>query len=155
MNIEEIMSKPAVTCQAYDSLNTAAKLMWDCDCGAVPVTDHAGSLIGIVTDRDICMAAYTKGLPLASIQVADVMAKQVFWCRAGDPLEAAETLMAQKQIRRVPIVDENNRPIGLLSLGDIARFATGGAKRNGHDRQLTQTLGAVSQRRARTIAARP
>ena len=110
VNIQDIMSKPAVTCGPHDTLNTAAQLMWDHDCGAVPVVDDAGSLVGIVTDRDICMAAYTNGSALHAIPVSTAMAQVVFSCQLSDSLEAAEQVMSSNQIRRVPVVDGDNRP---------------------------------------------
>jgi CBS domain-containing protein len=149
MNIQEIMSKPVATCRHNDTLNTAAQLMWEHDCGAVPVTGDDGQLIGMITDRDICMATYTRGSAPHEIRVADAMSKQVFSCRANDSLETAEHLMGQKQVRRVPIVDSDNRPVGVLSLNDIARYAASARKKDGLEREVTQTLAAICQPRPR------
>jgi CBS domain-containing protein len=148
MNIQQIMSTPPLTCRQNDTLNVAARLMWEHDCGVVPVTDDDGKLVGIVTDRDICMATYTKGSAPQEISVSDVMTSQVFSCRAGDSLDTAERLMSAKQIRRVPIVDRDNRPVGLVSLNDVARYAASSRKTNGIDRELTQTLAAICQPRS-------
>ena len=145
MNIQEIMSKPAITCRTSDSLNTAAQLMWEHDCGVLPVVDDEGSAVGMITDRDICMAAYTQGRTLPSIEVSQAMARQVFSCRVNDPLKVAEQLMSEKQVRRVPVVDGDNRPLGVLSLNDIARHATVSRKKNGLDHEVTQTLAAICQ----------
>jgi CBS domain-containing protein len=147
MNIQEIMSKPVMTCQPNDTLNTAARLMWEHDCGAIPVTGEEGTLVGIITDRDVCMAAYTKGAALERIAVSDAMARQVFSCQADGALETAEQLMADKQIRRLPIVDGDNRPVGILSMNDIARHAAAAGKKNGLDREVTKTLAAICQPR--------
>ena len=148
MNIQEIMSKPAVTCHSNDTLNTAARLMWEHDCGALPVVDDEGGTIGMITDRDICMAAYTQGSPLHSIEVSQAMAREVFSCRIKDSLETAEQLMSEKQVRRVPVVNGDNRPVGVLSLNDIARHATVSRKKNGLDHEVTQTLAAICRPRA-------
>jgi CBS-domain-containing membrane protein len=93
------------------------------------------------------MSAFTRSQPLHAIPVADAMAKQVFSCRAHDTLDAAEALMGDKQIRRLPVVDGDNRPIGLLSLGDIARHAVASRKKDGFERHALRTLAAVSQPR--------
>jgi CBS domain-containing protein len=122
MKIQEIMTKPAVTCRQTETLNAAAELMWKFDCGAVPVTNDDGRLVGIITDRDICMATYTKGSSPNEIRVCDAMSK-VFACQPGDALETAERLMREKQVHRVPIVDGENRLVGLLSLSDLVRNA--------------------------------
>lgn len=149
MQLREIMSKPVVTCRTEDTLNTAAKLMWDNDIGSIPVVDNDGRVAGMITDRDICMAAYTKGGALAVISVWDAMAKQVFSCHPDNSLEEAERLMSEKQIRRVPVVDGDNRPMAMLSLNDVARHTAAARKRNGLDRELTQTLAAICQPRPR------
>lgn len=147
MNVQEIMSKPAVTCHPSDSLNTAAQLMWEHDCGAVPVVNDDGAVIGMITDRDVCMAAYTRGTSLQAIPVANAMATSVFSIHGQDSIEAAERMMSDKQVRRLPVVDGDNRPVGVLSLNDIARYAASTRKKNGLDREVTQTLAAISKPR--------
>jgi CBS domain-containing protein len=152
MRIQEIMSKPVVTCRPEDPLNTAAQLMWEHDCGAIPVTED-GQLVGIVTDRDICMAAYTQGKPLSEIPVAHAMATQVFSCNPEEALDAAERLMSEKQIRRVPVVNGDNRPVGILSLNDIARHGASTGRAKGIDREVTRTLAAIGTPRPRASDA--
>ena len=147
MRVHEIMSRPAVTCGASDSAERAAQLMWDHDCGAVFVTADDGHVIGVVTDRDICMAAYTQGAPLKSIRVEDAMARRVHFCREDDTLEACERLMSEKQIRRVPVVDGQNRPVGAISQNDIARYAASSQKPDGRE-HLARMLAAIGQRRS-------
>lgn len=115
------MTSPVFTCRVGDDLNAAAALMWDHDCGAVPVVDDEGRLVGILTDRDACMAAYTRGQRFGEIGVETVMSRQLATCRPDDPLSLAEELMQTHQVRRIPVVDAENRPIGLLSLNDLAR----------------------------------
>jgi CBS domain-containing protein len=121
IRIDQLMSHPVVTCRVSDNLATAAGSMWDHDCGAVVVVDDAGRLVGIVTDRDICMAAYTQGHALHEIPVATAMAREVFTCRRDDDLARAEEMMERHKVRRIPVVDAEGRPLGLLSLGDLAR----------------------------------
>ena len=146
MHVQELMSRPAVTCRSTDTLNTAAQLMWEQDCGALPVVDDGGGIVGMITDRDICMAAYTQGNALHAIAVASSMAKEVFYVRADDPLDAARRLMSDKQVRRLPVVDRDNRPVGVLSLDDIGRSA-GARRKEGLDRDLAETLAAICKPR--------
>ncbi|HEX2678778.1 MAG TPA: CBS domain-containing protein [Polyangiales bacterium] len=141
------MNKPVVTCQPSDGLDKAAGLMWDYDCGVLPVTNEDGTLVGMITDRDICMATYTRGLAPREIPVRDAMSRQVFACRTGDSIEAAESLMRDKQVRRVPVLNGSNEPVGMLSLNDVARYATSSRKKNGAERALVETLSAISQPR--------
>ena len=147
MKIQEIMSKPAITCRLGDNLNTAAQRMWESDCGTIPVVDDGGNAVGMITDRDICMAAYTQGRVLQAIPVSSVMSKSLVSCRQEQSLDAAERMMREKQIRRVPVVDGDNRPIGVLSLNDIARYAASARKKEGIESELAQTLAAICRPR--------
>jgi predicted transcriptional regulator len=99
-------------------------------------------MVGILTDRDICLAALAKEQPLHLIPVAAVMARQVFSCRTEDVVESAERLMRDQHIRRVPITDDSGRPVGVLAVDDLARMAAQ-AKKSGVDRELVQTLAAI------------
>jgi len=126
MRVDQIMTRQIGTCRPNDSLERAAKLMWDNDCGCVPVVsgdDGAAHIEGLITDRDICMCASFEGKPLHELQVAQAMAKRVRTCKASDPLGVAEQTMAEGRVRRLPVLDEQNALIGMLSLADLAREA--------------------------------
>jgi CBS domain-containing protein len=138
------MSHPAVTCSVSDSADAAARLMWECDCGVVPIVGDDGRLAGVVTDRDICMAAYTQGQPLGAIPVSRAMARNVVALHEDDSIEAAELLMSDNQIRRLPVVDEGGRPVGVVSMNDLARLASR-VKRTGVDREIVDTLAAIGE----------
>jgi CBS domain-containing protein len=147
MQIKEIMSHPAVTCPATSTLDQVARLMWEFDCGIIPVVNDDGRLEGVVTDRDICMAAYTQGRALPAIAVTTAMARKTVAVHADDTVDQAEELMRASQVRRLPVLDEDGRPAGLVSLNDLARLAAR-ARKSGVDRELVQTLAAVCQPRA-------
>lgn len=154
MQIRDIMSQSVITCSPSDSLNAAARLMWENDCGAIPVVDDGGSTVGMITDRDICMAGYIQHKLLPEISVTDVMSKDVATCTTSDTLEAAERLMGERQVRRLPVVDGNSKPVGIVSLNDIARYAASAhAKKNGVDRRFTETLAAICEPRKSSRAA--
>lgn len=120
MKVSELMSRPVETCSMQDSLNAAAQRMWEHNCGCVPVVDSDGKALGMLTDRDVCMAAYTQGKPLGAIPVSTAMSKSIHTCAPTDTVAAAEKLMAARQVRRLPVVDKDGRVVGLLSLHDIA-----------------------------------
>jgi CBS domain-containing protein len=126
MRVQEVMARDPKTCRANDTLVAAARILWDHDCGCVPVVDDQGKPVGIVTDRDACMAAYTRGRRLDEIAVHGAMAKTLFTCRADDGLAQAIALMQQKQVRRLPVVDERGRLCGVLSVTDALRAAVAG-----------------------------
>ncbi len=120
MKVEQIMSRNVRVCRRQDSLNEAAQIMWEHPCGAVPVVDEQSRPVGFLTDRDICMAAYTQGKPLAELNVDVAMARNVVTCAAEDDLRSAAGLMRQHSRRRLPVVNGEGRLVGLLSLDDLA-----------------------------------
>ena len=146
MQVKELMTTPALSCRMNDSLNLPAQLMWENDCGAVAVVGDDGQLVGIVTDRDICMAAYTRGQAPRDIPVADVMAHGVHSARPEDGLETAERSMAEHQVRRMPVVDGNGTPVGMLTVNDLARYAAT-AKGREASRGVVDTLAAICEPR--------
>jgi CBS domain-containing protein len=154
MQVEQIMNQPPVACRAHDTLNVAAQLMWEHDFGALPVMADDGRVIGIVTDRDICMAAYTQGRRLQAIPVEVAMAKEVFTCKRDSSVEDAEHLMGEKQIRRLPVLDDAGQLVGMLSLGDIAR-ELGASRKKSVIREFVQTLAAICTPQAQSIELAP
>lgn len=120
MRAQDLMSHPAVTCQVNDPLSIAANLMWTHDCGALPVVRDDGKLAGMITDRDICMAALTQGRRLDEILVNAAMAQHVITASPTDAIIDVEERMAEHQVRRVPVIDAERRPLGVLSTNDLA-----------------------------------
>lgn len=151
MKISELMTRGVKTCCATDSLDRAAQLMWEHDIGTVVVVDDSGQVIGMVTDRDACMAAYTSGEPLRDILVDRAMSRHVVTCTVNDTEDAVAALMAKHKIRRLPVVDEVNHPIGLVSLNDLARAT--GARRPVPASAVAGTLAAICEHRVEQPAA--
>ena len=150
MHVKELMTDTPVTCDLSDTANKAARIMWERDCGVVPVVDRDGRAVGIVTDRDICMAAYLQGLPLSSIPIAKIMSRDLCTVEAETELSDAERLMQERQIRRLPVV-KNGGLVGILSLSDVAQGVTrnsGLRQTTGESQQLLRTVGKVTEPRA-------
>jgi CBS domain-containing protein len=147
MKVKDIMTRDIGTCRPHDSLAAAAKLMWDRDIGAVPVVDPEGKVIGLITDRDICMAAHFTGEPIALVAVSHAMSKTVVAADPEQSVEAAEQLMAAKQIRRLPVT-QGEKLVGMLSLSDIARTTTVAGHELRETDELAQTLGRIVLSRA-------
>ncbi len=120
MDIKRLMRHEVSSCRPDDMLNRAAQVMWEERCGSVPVVDADFRPIGFLTDRDICMAAYTQGRPLGELRVDTTMAKIVLCCRETDDLTRAAQLMRENCLRRLPVVDAQGILVGLLDLDDIA-----------------------------------
>ena len=149
MEIREVMTEHPQCCDMNASANDAARIMWERDCGAVPITDESGRVAGIVTDRDICMAAYFQGLALSDIRLADIMTRRPCTFSEDGDLRAAEQLMQEHQIRRLPIVDRGGSLVGIVSLADVTRAVTrnGAMSERGEVNEFCQTVAAVSEPR--------
>ncbi len=153
MRVEQLMRRPVVSCRPEDTLHAAAQQMWEHDCGVLPVADAEGRVVGVVTDRDICMAAWSRGQTLADIPVSSAMSRTVFSCRPGDSMDIAERVMSEKQVRRLPVVDANSRLVGMLSLNDITRFVASTSRGDGAKEVALQTLAAISRPRPPAVQA--
>jgi CBS-domain-containing membrane protein len=127
MRVEDLMTQPVHSCGPDDSLERAAQLMWDQDRGCLPVcaTDGGGAHrpVGMITDRDMCMAALFQHRALHDMRVKDVMAPRVLACHLGDTLAHAEKVMRGGQVRRLPVLDGAESLVGMLSLADLAHEA--------------------------------
>jgi len=152
MKISELMTRPVQLCGPTDTLDLAAQRMWDHDIGALIVVDEPGQVVGVITDRDICMAAYTCGVALRDIPVAQAMAKHVVTCDAEDSVDTVQAMMAKHKIRRIPIVDDANHPVGILSLNDLACTMAQG--RDLPASAVAGTLAAICEHRTVSSAAR-
>jgi len=152
MKIKDVMTPNVRTCFMSDNLATAAQLMWDHDCGCVPVLSEDARVVGMLTDRDICMAAFFQGVPISGIKVSAVMSRQLFDCTSDDDLSAAERIMRDKKVRRLPVLNKEGRLVGLLSLSDVARYADdeharGAGNRYVSDAEVARLAADVSKRR--------
>ena len=154
MNVGKLMTRDPGACSPDDTLNRAAQIMWEKDCGCVPVVDANFHPIAMITDRDICMAAYTQGRPLWSIPVSSAASHIVVVVRESEAVESAEGLMRAYRVRRLPVVDADGRLVGIISLNDLARHASFG-HRHGElnaDR-ITRALAAICAPAIRAAAA--
>jgi len=123
MIIQSLMTKNPRCCRPEESLKTAAHIMWESDIGSIPVVDREQRVVGMITDRDICMAANFQDRPLSEIQVHQAMASKIVACQPGDDIKTAERLMRDNQVHRVPVIDRNGHLLGVLSVNDLARKA--------------------------------
>jgi len=121
MLVESLMTRDVESARPESTLAEAAAVMWRRDCGVVPVVEEGGGVVGVITDRDICMALSIRGQRAAEVRVAEVMSRGVESCTPVDDLGEALEAMARRQVRRLPVVDSRGRLVGLLSLNDVIR----------------------------------
>lgn len=125
MLVRSFMTPSPRTVTPEESLDSAARWLWELDIGALPVV-RGGLPVGMLTDRDVCMAAYTQGRPLRELTVAQAMSRELHAARLEDDALDALRLMAERQVRRLPVIDEGGALVGLLSLADLEAEAEAG-----------------------------
>jgi CBS domain-containing protein len=121
MKAQELMTGQPICCTPEDTVQQAAQLMRDHDCGSVPVVEDRNSnrLVGMITDRDITIRCTAEGRGLKT-RVKDAMSPNPRSCRPDDTIETVERIMAEEQVRRVPVVDEQGSCIGMIAQADLA-----------------------------------
>jgi CBS domain-containing protein len=119
MKIAEIMSSDVQLASPDDTIQAAARKMEEADVGFLPVGEN-DRLVGMITDRDIALRAVAQGKDPKKTKVRDVMTERVLYCADSEDIEDAAENMAELRIRRLPIVDEDKRLVGIVSIGDIA-----------------------------------
>ncbi len=124
MKVKDVMNAAVFTCQGSAKISEAAQIMWEKNCGIVPVVSADHRLDGVITDRDACMASWTQGLPLHEIPVAVAMCKEPVLCHVDDTVERVHSLMKSRKVHRVVVTEKaSGKVVGLVSLADLARHA--------------------------------
>lgn len=136
MKVSDVMTRNVQTVRPDEPVQQAASFMLTADAGSIPVTD-GDRLIGMITDRDIAVRGVAKGYG-PDTPVRELMTDDIVSARADDDVEEVATKMSQAQVRRLPVIDENERLCGIVSLGDLAREAD--------DESANEALEGVSER---------
>src|SRR5579864_7854091 len=126
MTVKDVMKKPVVTCRPEMNLAEATALMWDQDCGALPIEGESGELVGIVTDRDICIALGTRNVRASDLCVHDVIKDHTLVCKSPDDIHTALHTMREGKIRRLPVVNNDALVEGIVSMDDVVLNAQQG-----------------------------
>lgn len=123
MLVKDVMTGAPVYCTAKTNLGEAAALLWSRDCGMLPVVDAERKVVGVVTDRDLFFALGTRNRLAGEVTVCEVAPAKPYLCRADDEIHAALEVMARHKIRRLPVVGNDGRIAGVLSLDDVVMHA--------------------------------
>jgi CBS domain-containing protein len=125
MKCKEIMTEDPACCLPGDTVDQAAQLMKDDDVGSIPVIadQKTKRLLGIITDRDLAIKVVAPAREISAVRVEEVMTREPVTCHADDDLHEAIDAMEMHQVRRIPVVDDNNRIIGIIAQADIATRA--------------------------------
>jgi CBS domain-containing protein len=123
MKVEDIMTEIVTFCGSETNLAQAVELMWKADCGTIPVVADDGRVVGIITDRDIAIAAGTRDRRPSEILVREVMSKTVRACAPDDDIHTALKTMRQDRVRRIPAIDKEGVLRGIVSMNDVVLHA--------------------------------
>jgi CBS domain-containing protein len=126
MKVRDVLTEPATCCQPDTNLAVASALMWEKDCGVLPVLNETGELAGILTDRDICIALGTRNKLPSEITAREVMGISPLICKPADDIRSALQIMREAKVRRLPVVGENGVVEGVVSISDIVLSARRG-----------------------------
>jgi CBS-domain-containing membrane protein len=156
MRVSEVLCRPVVSCTEETSLASAARLMADNDCGILPVLRSA-RLVGVVTDRDVCVAIGRQKRPASEIPVREIMSTDVVAATTTDEVQTALARMGGRQVRRLPVVDPHGALEGVVSLDDLVLRVEAPTPRGPPppltDRDLVNTFRSICARRLLRIPA--
>lgn len=144
------MTKTVEVCGENEALSKACEIMWQKDCGVIPVVDKKSKLVGIITDRDIMIAAFLNDKTVAEIKCNEIITKKIISCSAADAVEDALKLMKKYQIKRLPVVDEKEKLEGIISITDIL-LSSGDDKKL--RKKVLKTIEAISKLRPIVLKA--
>ena len=123
MKVEDVMTRDVEYCTLETNLAAAAMQMWDRDCGVLPVVDEQRKVIGMITDRDICMKAATNHQDIAAIKVEELTSGPIHTCKPEAEIREALQTLQRAFVRRLPVVNDEGQLEGILSVSDILRHS--------------------------------
>lgn len=137
MRVADVMMRTPASCSANTNLAAAVEILWNQNCGMLPIVTSEGIVSGVVTDRDICIALGTRHQPAAEITAGEVQPQKLFTCKADDDIHTALTILSSAKVRRLPVVDGEGKLQGVLSLDDVVLHASASA--SGHVPELSNS----------------
>ena len=146
MKVKDLMSTPVAVCTPETDIATAAVEMLDNDCGVLPVLDAKAHLVGVITDRDICMAAATRPTRAWEIPVGSVISSTIISIGPEDSVQEAMKVMKEERVRRLPVAEFDGSLLGIISINDVIRAAEKPGKKGGdgpHYEEVIDTLKAI------------
>ena len=129
MKVKEVMTPDAKAAWITESLADAAKTMWENDCGILPIIKEGRKVVGMITDRDICMAVAKRDRKPSAISIEEVLNRIVFAAEAEEDIEQALQTMREHKVRRLPVLNLEGELQGIVSMNDIVLRAKGNGKK--------------------------
>jgi CBS domain-containing protein len=157
MKVKEVMMGTPYYCQADTNLASATELMWNGNCGFLPVQGPDGKIGGVITDRDICIALGTRNRLPGEIAVKEVMSGKLYSCLADDDIHVALQTMKEGHVRRLPVMDRQDSLVGVISMDDIllrAEPSSRGREPELSSEEVVRSYRSINQRLIPQVAAR-
>lgn len=126
MKVQDVMMRTPVSCDPETNLGAAVELLWNRNCGVLPIVDAQQKVVGVVTDRDLCVAFGTRNRLPGEIKVGEVVTGKVFSCRPADDIHTALDAMARQKVRRLVVLNQEGTLEGILSMDDVVLHAEAG-----------------------------
>ena len=156
MKVKDIMMGAPYYCQLQTNLGSATELMWNANCGFLPVESSDGKVIGVITDRDICIALGTRNRPAGEVTAAEVLTGKLYSCSPDDDIHMALQTLKEAKVRRLPVVSQDGTLVGVLSMDDILQRAEPhslGKEPELSNDEVIRTFRSITQRRVPEIVA--
>ena len=155
MKVRDLMTTNAVSCRPDTNLAAVGALMWEHDCGLIPVVDDTERVSGVITDRDICIALSTRDKQPSRITAREITTAPAFVCSPDDDIQAALITMSRERLHRLPVVNRDRGLVGILSINDVVSHAEKSlGKRPGISYEdVVQTLQAICTHPTGTVRA--
>jgi CBS domain-containing protein len=150
MKVKDAMMGTPYYCQLDTNLGSATELMWVGNCGFLPVMGPNGKIVGVVTDRDICIGLGTRNRPPGDVTVCEVMSNRLFACSPDDDVHIALQLMQEGGVRRLPVIGESGTLVGVISMDDLllrAQASGIGKRPELSTEEVVRTYRAIGERR--------
>lgn len=127
MKVQDVMMGTPASCSPETNLGAATEILWTRNCGILPLIDAQRKLVGVVTDRDVCVALGTRNRLPGDVTVAEVASGKIYSCQAQDDIRAALETMARQKVRRLPVLDGSGALVGILSMDNVVLHAESGS----------------------------
>lgn len=144
MRVKDIMKTDVAFCRTTDNLMRVASLMRQRDCGIVPIVDEKSKVVGVLTDRDLCLAVVARNRKASDVKAADLIGTAAIVCRSEDKIETVLKLMKKNQIKRLAVTNESGELAGIVSISDLL---LGVRKSKNLKKKIYSTLKAVAKPR--------
>lgn len=148
MKVQDVMTNDVVFCAPKENLATVAGIMMRRDCGVVPIVDADNRVVGIITERDVCIAAASRNIKPANIKAEEFCSEKIVSCRADEKIKTVLKKMRKNQIKRLPVISQDGYLIGIISITDVLLVTK---KDKSLRKKVISTLTAISKPRPITL----